>query len=142
LRLSADRIKKYYQDGFKEKRIHREWPQLWNKQFKIETPSNRFLKLNRIKDRLRFNSLKELCVEYTPLHLYMSSLNWLMPERVNTKEMSRYTYPIGGEYVIDIDRDMNYKPHRHHNTEDGICKECLGHAKELTEKILDIVTRY
>jgi hypothetical protein len=72
----------------------------------------------------------------------MSSLNWLMPERVSTKKMSRYAYPIGGEYVIDVDRHMNYKPHGHHTTDDGICKECLGHAKELTEKILDIVTRY
>jgi hypothetical protein len=37
---------------------------------------------------------------------------------------------------------LNYHPHRHHTTEDGICKGCLGHAKELTEDVLDIVTRY
>jgi hypothetical protein len=85
LRLSPDRIKKYYLEGFREKKIHKEWPQLWNKQFKLVTTSHVFHNLNRIKDRLRFNSLKELCIDFQPAHLYMSALNWLMPERVGTK---------------------------------------------------------
>lgn len=39
----------------------------------------------------------------------MSVLNWLMLERVAEKRASAYAYPIGGEYVIDIDYYLNYK---------------------------------
>jgi hypothetical protein len=60
-----------------------------------------------------------------------------MPERVAEKEASAYAYPIGGEYVIDIDSYLNYKKHDHRITEDRVCEVCLEGSKQLTERLLD-----
>ncbi|MFA9437748.1 MAG: hypothetical protein ACEROO_11660, partial [Candidatus Bathyarchaeota archaeon] len=48
-------------------------------------------------------------------------------------------YPVGGEFVIDIDAYMNYHKHRHKTELEGICLGCLGHASDLTLKLLDLV---
>jgi DNA primase catalytic subunit len=70
----------------------------------------------------------------------MSVLNWLMPERVGEKKASDGAYPIGGEYVVDIDSYLNYQSHKHKTTEDGVCKGCLINSKELTERFLDEIS--
>jgi len=101
--LDPHQIRQVYLRGFKETVVLDEWPGVWRKQFKIRTLEGRFIKLNRLRNRLNLRSLLGLCVRYTPLHLYMSALNWLMPERVGRKSRANGAFPVGGEYVVDID---------------------------------------
>jgi hypothetical protein len=63
-------------------------------------------------------------VSFAPLNLYVSALNWLMPERVSEKGKANRTYPIGGEYVVDVDHYLNYLPHSHHTSGEGVCEGC------------------
>ena len=51
----------------------------------------------------RARALRKLSVKYAPYHLYMFVLNYLMPERVGEKSEANRAYPIGGEYVADVD---------------------------------------
>jgi DNA primase catalytic subunit len=44
------------------------------------------------------------------MNLYMSTLNWLMPERVGRKRTANRAYPINGEYVADIDVPSIWRP--------------------------------
>lgn len=92
-KTSSEKIRRFYLDGFEEKMIHKAWPRLWSKQFKIRT-NNTFLKLNRFRYRLNYKSLKKFCVHYAPFNLYMSVLNWLMPDRVGRKREAQRAYPI------------------------------------------------
>ena len=62
-----------------------------------------------------------------------------MPERVADKEASAGAYPIGGEYVIDVDSYLNHNPHDHRLTSEGVCKGCLDDSKELTQRYIDKV---
>ena len=101
--LDLHQIRQFYLRGFKETVKLDEWPGVWRKQFKIRTLEGRFIKLNRLRNRLNFRSLLGFCVRYTPLNLYMSALNWLMPERVGRKCKANGAFPVGGEYVVDID---------------------------------------
>ncbi|MBO3842195.1 MAG: hypothetical protein FGF48_07245 [Candidatus Brockarchaeota archaeon] len=48
-------------------------------------------------------ALWRLCARFAPTHVYMSVLNYLFPERVVGKKKAKYAYPVGGEYVIDVD---------------------------------------
>ena len=59
-----------------EKPVHREWPHMWRKEFRIETSDGGFIVLNRLKSRLNFRILRELCLEFAPVHLYQSVLNY------------------------------------------------------------------
>ena len=70
----------------------------------------------------------------------MSDMNWLMPERVGIKMASRRAYPVGGEYVLDIDSYLSYAPHGHSTEPEGFCYGCLGNIKELTERALDSIS--
>ena len=70
----------------------------------------------------------------------MSVLNWLLPERVGEKKVSRGAHPIGGEYVIDVDSYLGYVKHSHRTTDDGVCEGCLSNSKELTQRLIDKVT--
>jgi hypothetical protein len=101
--LGPHQIRQFYLRGFKDTAKLNEWPCIWRKQFKIRTIENHFMKLNRLRNRLNFKSLLGLCVRYTPLNLYMSTLNWLMPERVGEKVTANHALPLEGEYVADID---------------------------------------
>ena len=134
--LDTERIRNFYRNGFKEAPIHRMWPQLWNKHFRIESRVGYFIKLNKIPERLNFRSIKRLCGRYATPHLYMSVLNWLMPERVGEKSKARYAYPIGGEYVVDVDSDLFWKPHSHWVCREGVCVGCLSQARETTLNLL------
>jgi len=69
----------------------------------------------------------------------MSALNWLMPERIGNKRASVEAFPVGGEYVIDIDSYLNYRKHTHRITEDRVCEGCLENSKQLTERFIDEV---
>jgi hypothetical protein len=60
------------------------------------------MKLNRLRNRLNFRSLLGFCVRYTPLNLYMSALNWLMPKRVGRKETAR---AVGGPSPTNLSEE-------------------------------------
>ena len=66
-------------------------------------------------------------------------MEYLRPEKVLSKDRTLKAYPIGGEFVIDIDAYMNFKRHRHKTEPEGFCYGCLSQAKELTSKLLDLV---
>jgi hypothetical protein len=112
------------------------WPKLWAKQFRIRTSGNTFITLNRKRRRLNFNSLHGFCVEYAPVNVYMSVINWLMPDRVSDKHSSRAAHPTGGEYVVDVDSYLGYRKHSHVLI-GGVCEGCLENSKRLTERLLD-----
>ena len=63
-------------------------------------------------------------MKLTPVHVYMSVLDWLFPERVGTKYKAKYAVPIGGEYVVDVDSHVFLIPHDH-NRVHSICIGCL-----------------
>src|SRR3989304_9558983 len=78
---------------------------LWKfsrKHFRIELFNHRFLKLNRSRARLGIKDLRFLCNKYAPLHLYMSILDYLFPERVSSKSCTN-AYPVDGEFIVDFD---------------------------------------
>ena len=136
--LTPEQIGRFHLQ-WKPSEVHREWPQLWNKHYRVRVEGETFIKLNKRKRRLRFVSLRRLYLEYIPRNVYMSALNLLMPERVGDKRASVGAYPIGGEYVIDIDSYLNYKKHTHRTTEARICEGCLENSKQLTERFIDEV---
>jgi DNA primase catalytic subunit len=76
---------------------------LARKHFRVVTQNNRFLKLNKIRNRLSLRELRMLCVEYAPVHVYFSVLDWLFPERVGRKSKANKAEPASGEYVFDVD---------------------------------------
>lgn len=112
------------------------WPRLWAKQFRIRTSGNTFITLNRKRRRLNSPSLRGFCVDYAPVNVYMSVINWLMPERVTDKHSSRAAHPTGGEYVVDVDSYLGYRKHSHSLT-GGVCEGCIEGSKQLTERLLD-----
>ena len=92
--LETPQIRQFYLRGFKETAKLDEWPGIWRKQFKIRTREGQFLKLNKLRSRLNYMNLLDFCVRYTPLNLYMSALNWLMPERVGRKGRANGAFPV------------------------------------------------
>jgi hypothetical protein len=98
--ISLEKVRRFYAYGFNESQVHIIWSHIWSKQFKIRLRDDRFLSLNRLRDRFSFQFLKRYCVYFTPVNLYLSVLNWLMPERVAEKSRANMAYSVGGEYVI------------------------------------------
>lgn len=138
--LSFHAISNFYKNGFREAEELGNWPRLWNKQFRIKTRKGDFIKLNRFRNRLNFRTLRRLCRMYAPNHLYMTVLDWLMPERVGEKSRANRAYPIGGEYVIDVDSYMFWQPHNHYEDEKGLCGGCLKLAYDATIELLWKIT--
>lgn len=136
--LNVQQIRQFYLKGFME--TFQEWPGVWRKQFKIRMEDGSFMKLNTLRSRLNLKSLIGYCVRYPPVNLYFSVLNWMMPERVGKKRSANRAYPIGGEYVIDIDSNLLWRPHSHWKT-NSLCIGCLTIAYDMTltliEKILE-----
>ena len=56
--LDRNRIRRFYINGFEETAAVSNWPRMWNKQFRIRTVDEAFIKLNRFRDRLSFKALK------------------------------------------------------------------------------------
>jgi hypothetical protein len=77
--LFQEQIQRFYFQWTPSK-VHHDWGNLWNKQFKIRTLDDKFINLNRIRSRLGFDSLRRFCLELAPRNVYMSVLNWHMPE--------------------------------------------------------------
>ncbi len=135
--LNLSQIRFYYFQGFQEHEIHKKWPWLWRKHFRIRTVDNDFIKLNRVNQSLFFRKLKRLCIHHAPANVYMSVLNWLFPERVGGKQRSKHAYPISGEYVVDIDANSVWRYHPSCRLHKGICLPCLRLAKEATLEVLE-----
>jgi len=117
---------------------------LWNfsrKHFRIELFNHRFLKLNKKRARLGLKDLRILCGKYAPSHLYMSPLDYLFPERVSSKEKDN-AYPIGGEFVVDVDSHLYNKAHHHAHNNYSICSECLEISMRLTIQVCEEISRY
>jgi DNA primase catalytic subunit len=102
----------------------------------------RFLKLNRfhlhLSNRSARYALHFLCVKYAPIHVYFSVMDWLFPERVGKKYKANYAYPIGGEYVVDVDSHNVWVPHNHDECH-PICMECLYISKDLALHICEAI---
>ena len=137
--LDRNRIRRFYINGFEETVAVRNWPRMWNKQFRIRTVDGAFIKLNRFRDRFSFKALKRYCIHHAPASLYMSVLNWMMPERVGEKSKANRAYPIGGEYVVDVDLHLFWRPHYHYVGLDGVCIRCLSISRDAALRVIDKV---
>ena len=119
--LEASEIKRFYKN-WREEPVHREWAHLFRKEFRAELPSGSFVSLNRLKSRLNFRVLKELCIQLLPVHIYMSALNFTKPWIVSNKTKSYKAYPYRtSEYVVDIFSYLAYRPHSHRTRNNEPC---------------------
>jgi hypothetical protein len=119
---------------------------LWKfsrKHFRIELFNHRFLKLNNGSSRARLGikDLRFLGSKYVPLHLYMSVLHYLFPERVSSKRNTN-SYPMGGEFVVDVDSYLYYKIHVHAFNNFSVCLDCLEISRRLAIQVCDEISRY
>ena len=116
--LEAEQIRRFY-ESWKEEPVHREWPHIWRKDIRLESPDGVFISLNRLKNRLNFKVIKRLCIQLLPVHIYQSALNFTFPERVSSKKKSLKAYPLlSSEYIVDIDAYLGHKPHSHRTRND------------------------
>jgi hypothetical protein len=106
--LETSNIKRFYQNWVSES-VHSDWSRLWMKQYKIVKQDGNFVSFNKLMRRMSFSKLCHFCVKFQPLHLYMSVLNWLMPDKVASKNDCRWAYPVGGEYVLDLFDEPHFK---------------------------------
>ena len=137
LLLEAEQIKRFY-EGWEEKPVHREWSFIFRKEFRAELPSGGFVSLNRLKSRLNFRVLKELCIRLLPVHIYQTVLNWARPWMVGNKSKSSKAYPFRtSEYVVDIDSYLAYQPHSHRTRNNEPCHGCIQNAYDLTLRVLE-----
>lgn len=132
--LEPYQIRQFYLRGFRPQ-FHG-WPRIWNKQFKTVSAQGDFRKLNKLTSRLNIRSLITLCAQRAPVGLYFSIMNWLMPERVGKKASANGAYPIGGEYVVDIDVPQMWRPWNGFNT-NNIYSVGFQLAYDRTIEILD-----
>jgi hypothetical protein len=135
--VGPHKIRRFYRRRFTEAVHHTRWPRLWSKHFRARLDDGHFFKLNRYRPRLNFKSLRKYCVKLAPVNVYMSVLNWLMPQKVGEKGKANRAYPIGGEYVVDVDIHLFYQPHPHYVGLDGVCTRCLSISRDATVTILD-----
>lgn len=138
--METSEVRSFYRnDGFK---IPEPWKgRLSRKHVRIELFSLQFLKLNRFENRLNERELKGYFVYYAPLHVYFSVLDWLLPERVGKKSKARYAYPIGGEYVVDVDFYSLKQWHYHDFVGNSqICLDCLERGRFLTLDVYDAIS--
>jgi len=114
-----------------------EVPSFWNlsrKHVRIQISDHRYIKLNKFENRINSGELKDYCVSFSPVHVYMSVLNWLFPERVSKKYKGNYAVPVGnGEFVVDIDSYVTHRWHNHRYSKLWkVCKDCLEISKAMT----------
>jgi hypothetical protein len=120
-------------------------PVQWNlsrKHFRLRTVEGRFVKLNKIENRINQRELKFYCYKFKPTNVYFSVLNWLFPERVGKKSKARYCVPLNGEYVVDIDSYLAPFPHIHRLNEWAVCERCLIMSRLLTLSIIEALEKH
>jgi hypothetical protein len=139
LLLEAEQIKRFY-ESWEMKPVHRDWPHIFRKEVRIETSDGGFVSLNRLRSRLNFRVLKELCIRLLPVHVYQSVLNFASAERVSSKKKSNIAYPYrSSEYVVDIDSYLAYEPHSHRTRNNEPCKGCIVNVYNLSNKVLAVI---
>ena len=133
--LSLGQISQFYMN-FYHTEVHRNWKSLGKKIYHVESVDNQSIILNEESRGVHFHSLKRFCLEFTPLHLYMSVLNFLFTEN---SEKSKYktAIPVDGEYVVNIDSYLCKETHRHTTEVEGVCLGCLVQTKNQTQSLLD-----
>ena len=136
--MTKTQISRFYLLGFKEKQCHREWLHLWKKHFRIRTLDGEFIKLNRFRPRFSFKALRRYCIQFAPSNLYMSVTNWLFPDRVEEKEQSARAYPLGGEFIIDVDTQRFWKPNYHYRGLEYARDISLSYLDKIQENYKDI----
>jgi DNA primase catalytic subunit len=133
--LSPEDIRRFYMNA--SLTVHRCW-NLSRKHVRIVLRNGRFLKVNRLRNRLHDHDLRHFCITYAPVRVYFSVLDWLFPERVGRKYKARYAVPIGGEYVVDVDSHNVWAPHRH-DAWRSVCMECLYISQRLALHICEAI---
>ncbi len=128
--MSARALRQFYFNGFEVCR------DVSKKQVKIRRHDKRFITLNRFRARLHGQALKRLLIHHAPVNVYSSVLEWLMPERVREKPSANRAYPIGGEYVVDIDVPQMWRPWNGHET-NNLYAPGLRRAYDRVMEILD-----
>jgi len=129
----ASEIREYYEHS--PLRIAGFW-NLSRKHIRIAICNGRFLKLNKFRNRLSIRELRYFLLKYAPVHVYMSVLDWLFPERVGRKRKANRALPMGGQYIFDVDSHNVWTAHNHHNR-GLVCPECLYNAKILTAQVCE-----
>ena len=121
-------------------------PSFWNlgrKHIRLSLRDGRFVKLNKYENRLNERDLRSYCYNFRSMHVYMSVLNWLFPERISKKYKARYCIPLNGEYVIDVDSYLVAFKHKHKVDDHWfVCEECLDMSKRLTLQLCEIIRQY
>jgi hypothetical protein len=136
IRQAPGLVKRYYESAS----IPGNLP--WNlsrKHIRIVTRDGRFIKLNTLRNRINPRALWRLCAKYAPTHVYMSVLDYLFPERVGLKSKAKYAYPIGGEYVVDVDNYLFRGIDTHEHPRTWICMECLEIARKYTIRLSELI---
>ncbi|MEM2057737.1 MAG: hypothetical protein QXO76_05765 [Thermoproteota archaeon] len=129
--MLQEQVKKYY--------VNTELWKLGKKHIRIVTHDKRFIKFNTIRSRVNEKALWRLCSKYAPIHVYMSVLNYLFPERVGLKRRAKYAYPVGGEYVIDVDNYFFRGIETHEHPRTWICLACLEVARRYTIRLSELI---
>ena len=62
-----------------------------------------------------------------------------MPERVGEKTKANGAFPIGGEYVVDVDSMNVWQPHDHNVGSHGVCYGCLESSRRVAIPILSLI---
>jgi DNA primase catalytic subunit len=110
--LTPEQIRAFY-NFWEELDYYGSWYGLWRMQHKFQTHNKRFHAINKKIPRLNYRKLKKTAIKLALLHIYASALEYLRPEKVLSKTNTLNAYPVGGEFVIDIDAYMNFHKHRH-----------------------------
>ena len=136
IRQAPGLVKRYYEAASIPENLY------WNlsrKHIRIVTRDRRFIKLNTIRNRINPRALWRLCARYAPTHVYMSVLDYLFPERVGLKARAKYAYPIGGEYVVDVDNYLFRGIDTHEHPRIWVCNTCLEIARRYTIRLSEII---
>ncbi|MCX8183115.1 MAG: hypothetical protein N3F08_01655, partial [Crenarchaeota archaeon] len=134
--IHLEQVKKYY--------VNTKPPSLepWSlgrKHIRIVTHDKRFIKLNTFRSRVNAKALWRMCAKYAPIHVYMSVLNYLFPERVGLKSRAKYAHPVEGEYVIDVDNYLFRGIDTHEHPRTWVCEACLEVARKYTIRLAELV---
>lgn len=92
--------------------------------------------MKKFRDRINPRELRYFCVNYAPIHVYFTVLDWLFPECVGKKYKANRAVPLGGKYVFDVDNHNVWVPHGDH-VKGRVCRECLFNTKQLTIHICE-----
>jgi hypothetical protein len=136
IRQDPSLVKRYYESASIP--VNLPW-KLSRKHIRIVTRDGRFIKLNTLRNRINSKALWRLCAKYAPTHVCMSVLDYLSPEKVELSSEARHAYPVGGEYVVDVDNSLFRGIDSHEHPRTLVCYECLEIVKKYTIRICELI---